>query len=292
MQFVYITYCNLEEQKVRHAISNFCKVQNKELKMSGVQASVDSMLNQCLAFSRDMASRNQSFTFSFTTINFNFKLNTMNERKPYTMEIEKKKKVSPSTLRRNARRRKYFLQRKAEAAATEQSESDNENDKETSQVTINSNSYFFKCDQCDKTFETNKGLKIHIGKAHKTDSDFEILRDNESQRQLSLTLTPPKGGGDKSSCLDSTHLDEVVSDESSTTSEEPFELKFNKLEHRHCYEIRPEWLEKPLPNPLPHRVMHPTKGLGVYQGVEFGQESYRFKDERSCCTIKYLEPKK
>ena len=47
-----------------------------------------------------------------------------------------------------------------------------------------------------------------------------------------------------------------------------------------------------LPNPLPHRVMHPTKGLGVYQGVEFGQESYRFKDERSCCTIKYLEPKK
>ena len=42
-------------------------------------------------------------------------------------------------MRRSARRKKYFLQRKAEAGATEQSESFNENDKETSQVTINPN---------------------------------------------------------------------------------------------------------------------------------------------------------
>ena len=135
-------------------------------------------------------------------------------------------------------------------------------------------------------------MNIHIGKTHKTDSDLEILRDNEIQGQKSLTLTPLKGGADKARCLESTHLDEFESDKSSTTSKEPLELKFKELEHRFCHEIRPKWLEEPLPNPLPHTVMHPTKGLGVYVGVEFGHESYLFKDERSCCTIKYLQLKK
>ena len=47
-------------------------------------------------------------------------------------------------------------------------------------------------------------MKIHIGKAHETDSDLEILRDNEIQEQIYLTLTPPKGSGNKASFLDST----------------------------------------------------------------------------------------
>ena len=49
------------KQKVKLANSNFCKVQNNELKMFGAPATMDSMLNQCLAFSRDMAKRKLFF---------------------------------------------------------------------------------------------------------------------------------------------------------------------------------------------------------------------------------------
>ena len=89
----------------------------------------DPVLHQCLAFSRDLAENDKDFKFSLTSNNFNFSLSTMEERKPSTMEkVLKNKKLSPSTLRRNARRREEFLKNKADYAsekdATKQSDMD------------------------------------------------------------------------------------------------------------------------------------------------------------------------
>ena len=57
----------LVEKNVRHANSNFCKIQKKTVKVSGTQANVDFMLSQCLTFSRGMISRKQYFKFIFIT---------------------------------------------------------------------------------------------------------------------------------------------------------------------------------------------------------------------------------
>ena len=81
----------------------------------------------------------------------------------------KKKKKTPSTLRRDARRREDFLSKKLNAPTAEKT---------------------FKCDQCDGTFKSENGLKIHIGKAHKTPLPKESLRHSgEGSASLSASLT-------------------------------------------------------------------------------------------------------
>ena len=41
----------------------------------------------------------------------------------------------------------------------------------------------FKCNHCEETFKNDKGIRIHIGKAHK-----EQLRDEEEDKSLDLSL--------------------------------------------------------------------------------------------------------
>ena len=67
------------------------------------------------------------------------------------LTAEVKKKLSPSQVRRNARRRQEFLKRKAETNGKEQ--------------VVEAKT--LKCDQCDKQFKSESGLKIHMGKSHK-----------------------------------------------------------------------------------------------------------------------------
>ena len=135
--------------------------------MSDPTASLDSdsVLHQCLAFSRDLAGNDKVFKFSFTSNNFNFSFSTMEERKPSTMEkVLKNKKLSPSTLRRNARRREEFLKKKAgyvtEKDATKQSDMDS-NLKEPLEKQIP-----FLCDQCGENFRSQELLDKHISENH------------------------------------------------------------------------------------------------------------------------------
>ena len=46
----------------------------------------------------------------------------------------------------------------------------------------------FKCDQCDRNFKTDQGLKIHVGKAHKSEDEPEHIRDNVKYKSLELSL--------------------------------------------------------------------------------------------------------
>ena len=52
----------------------------------------------------------------------------------------------------------------------------------------------YKCTQCEGNFKSEKGLNIHIGKAHKKEELItpEKGRGNSAQEELSLTLTPTK----------------------------------------------------------------------------------------------------
>ena len=90
-----------------------------------------------------------------------------------------KKKASPSTLRRNAKRREEFLKRKRQPAQhQEKSETVKEKPRQRAA---------FQCDQCDNHFKSESGLKIHIGKSHKAQQAAEILRGDLEEEALNIS---------------------------------------------------------------------------------------------------------
>ena len=75
--------------------------------MTGVDSSLAS---QCLAFCQALASKGKDFSFSLTIDStFSFSLDTRESNVQSTLA---KKRSSPSTQRRNAKRREEFLQKK------------------------------------------------------------------------------------------------------------------------------------------------------------------------------------
>ena len=125
--------------------------------MTDVGEADSSLATQCLALCQALTSQGMAFNFSLSIgSTFSCSLDT---RSKEALPSETKKKASPSTLRRNMRRREeFFNKKKSEASEAEKSESD----KEASQPAT------FPCDQCDNVFKSEKSLKIHIGKGHKT----------------------------------------------------------------------------------------------------------------------------
>ena len=83
------------------------------------------------------------------------------------------------------RREEFFNKKKSEASEAEKSESD----KETSQPAT------FPCDQCDNVFKSEKVLKIHIGKGHKT-----VEKIRRSSSDPSLMVSPIRESGRIISC--------------------------------------------------------------------------------------------
>ena len=146
--------------------------------MTAVGETNSPLMTQCLDFCQALALQGKMFKFSVTVgSNFTFSLDTREGKDVPVTKI--KKRSSPSTLRRNAKRREEFLNKKspseAAAAAT---------GLETNQKLDNS----FQCDQCESTFKTENGLKIHIGKTHKNVPSPEKIRNSSSQS--SLTVSP------------------------------------------------------------------------------------------------------
>ena len=141
--------------------------------MADVGENDSSLATQCLALCQALASQGMEFNFSLTIgSTFSFSLDTKSKE---ALSSKAKKKVSPSTLRRNKKRREEFLKKKSIPSEAEKSESD----KEASQDAT------FQCDQCENIFKNEKGLKIHMGRAHKTVSPVEKKRSSspESLRQ-------------------------------------------------------------------------------------------------------------
>ena len=138
------------------------------------------LASQCMAFCQALASKGQIFSFTLKVgSSFAFSLDT---RGNGTSSLTKKRK-SPSTRRRNARRRAEFLAKKRGPPEKSTPE----------KVARPVKAKEFKCDQCEKDFKSENGLKIHVGKTHnRVDSDLatpEVAR-NQLRSSESLSASP------------------------------------------------------------------------------------------------------
>ena len=171
-------------------------------------------LTKCLDFCQALASKGQHFKLNLTLgTSITISLETKENQPSRIMEKMDKKKKSPSTLKRNQKRKEEFVKKKCSDKTKEQSEKEFPPQKKS-----------FDCDQCDQVFSSEKGLKIHIGKTHKV----EILRGK--QQETSLTASPPKEPPRECECCGDTMSpnhqcasDEETDEEES--NEEPIALK-------------------------------------------------------------------
>ena len=127
------------------------------------------LASQCLDLCQTLAGKSLAFSFSLTVgSSFSFSVDTRGKE----VSTLQKKKKTPSTLRRDARRREEFLRKKLNAPTAEKA---------------------FMCDHCENTFKSENGLKIHIGKSHKkvdsTPATPERLRQ-QTNSSVSLSASP------------------------------------------------------------------------------------------------------
>ena len=81
-----------------------------------------SLVSQCLAFCQTLANQGKDFSFNLTiNSSFSFSLDTRESKVNPTLG---KKRTSPSTQRRNARRREEFLRKKLNFSSVSHSASD------------------------------------------------------------------------------------------------------------------------------------------------------------------------
>ena len=83
--------------------------------MTAVSGMDSSLASKCLEISKALIGQGKAFSFNLTIgTTFTFALDSREQEEPPSSRT--RKKSTPSTLRRNARRRKEFLERKSEAA--------------------------------------------------------------------------------------------------------------------------------------------------------------------------------
>ena len=103
-----------------------------------------SLATQCLALCQSLTSQGMVFNFSLAIgSTFSFSVDTKSKE---ALPSKAKKKVSPSTRKRNMRRREEFLKKKSIPSEAEKSEPD----KEASPGAT------FRCDQCENVFRNEK----------------------------------------------------------------------------------------------------------------------------------------
>ena len=142
-----------------------------------------SLATQCLAFCQALSIQGQAFTLALTVgSTFSFSLDTREKTTPIKV---RKKKPSPSPLKRNAQRKEDYLlkpavkpsvpgsetlllfpvNRKKEATVVKRP-TYKEKQKPQSQ----------KCVKCEATFMTKNGLKVHMEMMHINITDKEVVK--------------------------------------------------------------------------------------------------------------------
>ena len=166
--------------------------------MAAVEEVNSTLVSKCMDFCQALASQLQAFNFSLAIgLAFSFSLDT---RSKVLGLSGTKKKASPSTLRRNAKRREEFNQRKQQSPSARIS-------------TEGDASEAPKCDQCDYEAASEKGLRQHVRMKHKTTASFgptqsTRLSTPESFRRhdgpaRSLTSSPLFLGNREENCQNS-----------------------------------------------------------------------------------------
>ena len=147
--------------------------------MAAVNESDSSLTNKCLDLCHALAGQGKAFKFSLTigsTFTFSLDSREGKETPP------SRKKKSPSTLRRNAKRREDFLKKKSTSESA--SATGLENNQE-----LMLQGQEFECDECDFKSKSENGLKIHKGKSHKEVPTPEKLRKASTQPPLLVSPT-------------------------------------------------------------------------------------------------------
>ena len=95
----------------------------------------------------------------------------------------------------------------------------------------------FNCDQCDRNYKTDQGLKIHVGKAHKSEDEPEHFREYGKDKSLELSL-PAEDRDDRTNHLGNSTLksdeekNEVV--KINETTKKKTDLYPKKEDFPHC----------------------------------------------------------
>ena len=145
---------------------------------AAVRGDDPALVTKCLDFCQALTNMGQTFSISLSIASsFSFSLDT----RKTTAEgaVTRKKRASPSRLRRNQKRKEEFLKRKTEPSSEDEA---------------------FKCEECGKSYKSENGLKIHKGKAHKKEIILpspEKLRgvSGDSPQNSSLELSPIRDTG-------------------------------------------------------------------------------------------------
>ena len=157
--------------------------------MSAPTSSEDdlSLASQCLALCQTLAGQGKAFSLSVTVgSTFTFSLDS----KEAASLPKKKKKSSPSTLRRNAERREKFLKRKVESSPRVNVPNPIQRPLVISHTSLPFSAMeagveSFKCDQCDERFPSNHGLNCHTETAHRVAPDPDLQCTHCGQHFLS-----------------------------------------------------------------------------------------------------------
>ena len=122
--------------------------------MSAVGEENPSLASKCMDFCQALAKQGKTFNFSLSIgSGFSFSLDTRSEDMKKTIRT---KKPSPSTQRRNAKRRRDFLEKKRNPSAVNHTA-------EVAAVPVTP-----QCDQCDYKAASQRGLMTHKRMKHGT----------------------------------------------------------------------------------------------------------------------------
>ena len=133
-----------------------------------------SMASQCMAFCQTLASQGKAFNFSLKIgEDFAFFLDTKKE-----VPVQKTRKVSPSTKKRNDLRRQKFLASKSKPIVEEQ-------DLEAPSNISTAKNQSVSCEECGHTTKTVGGMKLHVKNKHEisqVDGNTSLTEEETPQK--------------------------------------------------------------------------------------------------------------
>ena len=136
-----------------------------------------SMASQCMAFCQTLASQGTAFTFTLKIGEiFSFSLDTK-EKIPDHIPVQKVRKVSPSTMKRNALRRQKFLASKNYTSADKEA-------METPAEKSVTTKPLVSCEECSHTTQTVGGMKLHVKNKHsisQVDGNTSLVENIEEE---------------------------------------------------------------------------------------------------------------
>ena len=177
------------------------------------------MMHKCLEFCQTLISQGQTIYFAVTIgSNFSFSLDARKEspnmetkKKSSTLETKKKtysqegmarkKKLSPSQIRRNLKRKEAFLLKKSEQSEREKSElkvqlfkctqceniykseTDFKDHMESSHLNED-HMINFKCDECENMFTSEKDYKSHTESEHMKEDHIETIEQLDGNSEM------------------------------------------------------------------------------------------------------------